>query len=205
MIRINLLATERKTEKKKAAAAPGALQLYLFLGLFIGGALAVCAIAWWVKEAQIKDLDAKIQVATQRQQALQVIKKQVEEFQAKERLLQAQMDLIERLRLEQANGVHMLDEVSKALPDFVWLQNMDQAGAQVKFTGQSNSLAAVADFISNLQKTGWFPRVELDSSTEQNSVVSFQLTSTFENPEVAAAKAKAAAATPQAPAPPKKS
>ena len=205
MIRINLLATDRKTEKKKAAAAPGALQLYLFLGLFIGGALAVCAIAWWVKEAQIKDLDAKIQVATQRQQALQVIKKQVEEFQAKERLLQAQMDLIERLRLEQANGVHMLDEVSKALPDFVWLQNMDQAGAQVKFTGQSNSLAAVADFISNLQKTGWFPRVELDSSTEQNSVVSFQLTSTFENPEVAAAKAKAAAATPQAPAPPKKS
>lgn len=205
MIRINLLATERKTEKKKAAAAPGALQLYLFLGLFIGGALAVCAIAWWVKEAQIKDLDAKIQVATQRQQALQVIKKQVEEFQAKERLLQAQKDLIDRLRLEQANGVHMLDEVSKALPDFVWLQNMDQAGAQVKFTGQSNSLAAVADFISNLQKTGWFPRVELDSSTEQNSVVSFQLTSTFENPEVVAAKAKAAAAAPQAPAPPKKS
>lgn len=204
MIRINLLATERKTEKKKAAAAPGALQLYLFLGLFIGGALAVSAIAWWVKEAQIKDLDAKIQVATQRQQALQVIKKQVEEFQEKERRLQAQKDLIDRLRVEQANGVHMLDEVSKALPDFVWLQNMDQAGAQVKFTGQSNSLAAVADFISNLQKTGWFPRVELDSSTEQNSVVSFQLTSTFENPEVAA-KAKAAAAAPQAPAPPKKS
>jgi Tfp pilus assembly protein PilN len=81
---------------------------------------------------------------------------------------------------------------------------MDQAGPQVKFSGQSNSLAAVADFISNLQKTGWFPRVELDSSTEQNSVVSFQLTSTFENPEVAA-KAKAAAAAPQAPAPPKKS
>jgi type IV pilus assembly protein PilN len=204
MIRINLLATERKTEKKKAAAAPGALQLYLFLGLFIGGAAAVCAIAWWVKEAQIKDLDAKIQVATQRQQALQEIKKQVEAFQAKERLLQAQKDLIDRLRLEQANGVHMLDEVSKALPDFVWLQNMDQSAAQVKFTGQSNSLAAVADFISNLQKTGWFPRVELDSSTEQNSVVSFQLTSTFENPEVAA-KAKAAAAAPQAPAPPKKS
>ena len=203
MIRINL-ATERKTEKKKVAAAPGALQLYILLGIFIAVASFVCVAGYWFKEAQLKELDAKIQTATARQTALQVIKKQVEEFQAKERLLQAQKDLIDRLRLEQANGVHMLDEVSKALPDFVWLQNLDQSGPQVKFTGQSNSLAAVADFISNLQKTGWFPRVELDSSTEQNSVVSFQLTSTFENPEVAA-KAKAAAAPPQAPAPPKKS
>jgi len=39
MIRINLLATEKRAAKKKAAAAPGALQLYLFLGLFAGGAL----------------------------------------------------------------------------------------------------------------------------------------------------------------------
>jgi hypothetical protein len=37
MIRINLLATDRKVEKKKVAAPPGAVQLYLFLALFGGG------------------------------------------------------------------------------------------------------------------------------------------------------------------------
>lgn len=206
MIRINLLATERKTEKKKAAAAPGALQLYLFLGLFGGGALLLCAGAWWFKEAQLRDLDAQIQVATARQQQLQVIKKQVEDFQNKERLLQEKVSLIERLKAEQANAVHMLDEVSKALPDFVWLQGLDQNGPTVKFTGQSNSMAAVADFISNLQRSGWFPRVDLDTSTEQSGVVTFQLSSTFENPEVAAKARAAAAAAAAAPrAAPKKS
>jgi type IV pilus assembly protein PilN len=217
MIRINLLASDRNTEKKKgggggggggAPSAPGALQLYLFLGLFAGGALVLCAGAWWFKEAQLRELDQQIQVATKRQQELQVIKRQVEEFQAKEKLLTEKVNLIERLKAEQANSVHMLDEISKALPDFVWLQNMDQLGAAVKFTGQSNSLAAVADFISNLQKTTWFPRVELDSSTEANSVVTFQLSSTFENPEIAAKQRAAAAAAAAAPAPapsPKKS
>jgi Tfp pilus assembly protein PilN len=78
---------------------------------------------------------------------------------------------------------------------------MDQTAATIKFQGQSNSLASVADFIMNLQKSGgWFPRVELDSSTEQNNVVTFQVTANFENPEVAA-KARAAAAAAPAPAP----
>ena len=207
MIRINLLATERKTDGKKGKASAGAsgggggLQTaYLFLGLFTVVGVGGCVLGWWYKESQIRELDAQIQVAEKRQRDLQVIKKQVEDFQAKERLLTEKVNLIERLRAEQANGVHMVDEISKALPDFVWLTGMDQTGPQIRFQGQSNSLASVADFIMNLQKSGgWFPRVELDSSTEQNNVVTFQVTANFENPEVAS-KARAAAAAP-APAP----
>ena len=36
----------------------------------------------------------------------------------------------------------------------------------LRFQGQSNSLAAVADFISGLQRSGWFPQVDLGSSQE---------------------------------------
>ena len=212
MIRINLLATERKTGSKKggggggAGTPPGALQLYLFLGLFIGGALLACGAAYWYKEAQLRELDSKIAVATKRQAELNEIKKKVEAFQAKEKLLREQKDLIDKLRLQQADSVHMLDEISKALPEFVWLQNLDQNGPTVKFTGQGNSMAAVADFISALQRSGWFPRVDLDNSTEANSVVTFSLSATFENPEVAAKqRAAAAAAAAAPPAPPKKS
>jgi len=211
MIRINLLATERKTGSKKgggggAATPPGALQLYLFLGLFIGGALLACGAAYWYKEAQLRELDTKIQVATKRQAELNEIKKKVEAFQAKEKLLKDQKDLIDKLKLQQADSVHMLDEISKALPEFVWLQNLDQNGPNVKFTGQGNSMAAVADFISALQWSGWFPRVDLDNSTEQNSVVTFSLSASFENPELAAKQRAAATAAAAAPPPaPKKS
>lgn len=203
MIRINLLATERKAEKKKAPAAPGALQAYVLVGLFGGVAALACVGGYWLKESQLKELDAQIKVAVDRQKALEQIKKQVEEFEARKKLIDEKVNLIDKLKAQQADAVHMLDEISKALPEFVWLTQMDQAGPALKFQGQSNSLAGVAELIANLQRSGWFPKVDLDSSTEANRVVSFQVSATFQNPEVAAKEKELAAKAPP-PAPPAK-
>ena len=90
----------------------------------------------------------------------------------------------------------MLDEISKALPDFVWLTTLDETTGDLRFPGQSNSLAAVADFISGLQRSGWFPQVDLVSSQEDQSIVNFTLTGTFKDPEVAAKEKAAAEARP---------
>ena len=94
---------------------------------------------------------------------------------------------------------------SKALPDFVWLTGMDENRGVLRFQGQSNSLAAVADFISGLQRSGWFPQVDLGSSQENLNIVNFTVTGTFKDPEVAAKEkavsdAKAAADAAAAPA-----
>jgi Tfp pilus assembly protein PilN len=207
MIRINLVAPERATEKKKKASsvstpsAPGAFQAYLLLTLFAGGAAFVCAAGWWYKTAQLRDLDAKIAADEKRQRDLQAIKVQVDAFQKKKTLLERKVELIERLKAQQKGPVHMLDEISKALPDYVWMTNLDEAGGKVTFTGESNSLTAVADFISALQRSGWFSAVDLLSSAENNNIVAFTLGGTFKNPEEEAAKARAAAAA-QAAAPP---
>lgn len=93
----------------------------------------------------------------------------------------------------------MLDEISKALPDFVWLTSLDQTGATVRFGGESNGLTSVADFISNLQRSGWFPKVDLVSSKEANNVVTFQLQAEFRALAPAAAPVAAAAAPAAAP------
>ena len=201
MIRINLLAAERPTAKKKvAAAAPGSFQAYLFLFLFAGGALFASAALWWLKSAQLADLDTKIAQNKKRQAELQAIKVQVDQFLAKKRILDAKVKLIEQLKAQQSGPVHMLDEISKALPDFVWLTNLDQTGNTVKLSGESNGLTSVADLISNLQRSGWFPKVDLLSSNEANNVVSFQLQAEF-RPQAPPAAAPAAP-TPAAAAPP---
>jgi len=197
MIRINLLAAERPAAKKKAAVSgggPGGFQAYLFLILFAGGALLASAALWWLKTAQLNDLDNKIAQSKKRQAELQAIKVQVDQFLAKKRILDAKVRLIEQLKAQQSGPVHMLDEISKALPDFVWLTSLDQTGATVKFGGESNGLTSVADFISNLQRSGWFPKVDLVSSKEANNVVTFQLQAEFRALVPAAAPVAAAAA-----------
>jgi type IV pilus assembly protein PilN len=198
MIRVNLTGAERAAQKRKGGGgvpgAPGAVQAYLFLALFGGGAALLCAALWWYESAKIRDLDSQIVVAEKRQKELQAIKVQVDALEAKRATFQKKVDLIERLKAEQTGPVHMLDEISKALPDFVWLTAMDQIGATVKFTGESTGLTSIADFIAALERSGWFPNVDLSSSVEANNIITYVLTSTFMNPEVAAKQAAAAAA-----------
>jgi len=186
MIRINLLAPERPAAKKKAAAStPGALQAYLFLLLFGVGAIAGCVALYAWKTSQLAELDNKIAQNRKRQAELQAIKVQVDQFLAKKRILDAKVKLIEQLRAQQSGPVHLLDEISKALPDLVWLTSMDQTGNTVRLQGESNGLTAVADFISNLQRSGWFPanQVELVSSNETAAnVITFQIQAQFQPP-----------------------
>jgi type IV pilus assembly protein PilN len=212
MIRINLLAADRPTKKKKAAAAPGAVQAYLLLTVFAGGAVLLCLALYLYMQGQIGELDSRIAAAEQRQRELQAIKKQVDELEQKRATFQRKVDLINRLQAEQQGPVHLLDEVSRALPDFVWITAMDQTGGNVRLNGQSNSLTSVADFITGLQAAGsdqygcartnpldrsmcWFPDVNLVSSTEANNLVTYSLQAAFSNPE-AVLKARQSATKP---------
>ena len=152
MIRINLVAPEKATKAKARGAAgpaiaPGALQSYVLLALFAGGALVLCAGAWWLQSNKLKDLETRIAADEKRQKDLQAIKQQVDQFQQRKAILENKVLVIEQLRLAQKSPVHMMDEISKALPDYVWLTGMDETRGAVRFQGQSNSLAAVADFI----------------------------------------------------------
>jgi type IV pilus assembly protein PilN len=200
MIRINLQAADRPTKKKKVAAAPGSVQAYLLMTVLAGGAVLVCLALYLYMSGQIRELDSKIVAAEQRQRELQAIKKQVDELEQKRATFQRKVDLIYRLQAEQQGPVHMLDEISKALPDFVWLGGLDQGGNSIRLSGQSNSLTSVADFITALMAAGadqygcakanpldrsmcWFPDVNLVSSTEANNLVTFALQATFSNPE----------------------
>ncbi len=208
MIRINHVAPEKATKAKAKAAGPamppGALQSYLMLALLAGGACVLCAGAWWLQSNKLRDLDTRIAADEKRQRDLKAIADQVTAFQQKKALLENKVLVIEQLRLKQKSPVHMLDEISKALPDYVWLTALDENKGTLRFAGQSNSLAAVADFISAMQRSGWFPVVDLATSTEQQNLINFTLAGAFKDPEVAAkekaiaeAKAAAEAAAPQ--------
>lgn len=201
MIRINLLAADRPAKgkggkKASVASTPGATQAYLILAVFAGGAALLCLAAYLYMSGQIRELDGRIATLEARQRQLQAIKAQVDALEKKRATFQQKVDLIEKLKAEQSGPVHMLDELSKALPDFVWLSSMEQAGNAVKLSGESNGLTSVAEYMTALERTGWFPAVDLVSSTEQQNVIKFVLAANFRNPEVAKKEAEMAARKP---------
>ena len=64
--------------------------------------------------------------------------------------------------------VHLLDQVSRSLPDTMWLTEMKQTASDIAIEGRCTSLTALSDFVSALETSAYFDRpVEIvDSAVE---------------------------------------
>jgi Tfp pilus assembly protein PilN len=60
--------------------------------------------------------------------------------------------------------------LSRSVPDRLWLTAMTQQGGAFTIDGQTTSLTALSDFVTNLEGSDWFKRpVEIvDSQVDHN-------------------------------------
>lgn len=168
MIRINLLASERRAAK---AAAGGGLQMAGQKMVLIGSVVLIATIAllgwrFWALGQQQAQVQREIDAANREEERLQEILRQVTEFENRKKILEARLALIDELRKGQSAPVHMIDQISKALPDMTWLTNMSQNGYTLTMTGRCLTLTSLSDFIGNLEASRYFIRpVEIIESS----------------------------------------
>ena len=205
MIKINLLAAERKVAKKKlaigGAAIPGAgggsSMAFLCAIILIAGA-AVVGWRYWELTRQSAQLDDDIRAAQTETARLHSVIQQVQQFEQRRAQLQQRVALIEELRRNQTGPVHMLDQISRALPDMLWLNDLKQGTDpnEVLIDGRVTSLTGLSDFVANLEASGYFKRsVEIVSTTVENAtgptgeIIRFQVRALFQQPGSASAAA----------------
>jgi len=72
------------------------------------------------------------------------------------------------LRRGQSSPVHVLDAVSRSVPEMLWLTQLEQKGADLTIEGRCMTLTSISDFVDNLGRSGWFKKpVEIvDSQVE---------------------------------------
>jgi len=204
MIRINLLAVDRGPVKKARSAGVTAAQR-----VTIGAALillsTIVAVGWWfwsIRARGIK-LDEDIAQAEKESNQLRSVLSQVQKFETRKAQLQQRVTLIEQLRHGQNAPVHILDEVSRAIPDRLWLISMLQRGQDFTMEGRTTTLTGLSDFVSNLEASPWFKKpVEIvDSSVDQGpngDLVRFSVRATMQNPEAPPPAAPAGRGAPPA-------
>jgi type IV pilus assembly protein PilN len=191
MIRINLLAAEREKQPRKAAA----------LGFDIGQKVTlVCSLIlvatalgvgwwWWMLDRESARLTNEISAAERETARLKTILTQVAQFETQKQQLQQRVTLIEELRKGQTGPVHLIDQLSRAMPEMLWLSSLSQDGGEITVDGRCTTLTALSDFVINLERSGYFRRpVEiLDSQVEQvpgssSELIKFQLKASFALP-----------------------
>ena len=194
MIRINLISVERERTKTRvviSAAQRATIGATLIL------LATVLGVGWWFWSLRQKSigLDEDIARAEIQTQQLRSVLAQVQKFEARKAQLQQRVSLIEQLRSGQSGPVHVLDEISKSLPDRLWLTDVTQTANDFAIGGMTTSMTAVSDFIANLEATRYFKRpVEIVESQVQTDakagdLVKFAVRATFQDPSAPAAPA----------------
>jgi len=190
VIKINLLATERKAASKKFSFDP-ASQVTTVCGGILLLAAAVIGLRFWQIHSDERQMEAAIAAAQQETQRLHSVIMQMQQFEQKKAQLQQRVTLIEQLRKEQIGPVHMLDQISLALPPSIWLNEMKQTATpnEVLIDGRSLTLTGLSDFVANLEKSGYFQRsVEIVNSTADTTapalgeVIKFEIKAVFKGP-----------------------
>ena len=151
MIRINLLGVERPKARKMPTFTVQAKQVTIGCSLIL--VMSFAGIGWWFWSLKQSAAQVETDIATAQQelQRLQSVLAEVKRFEAQRTQIQQRVQLIEQLRAGQTVPVQLLDHVSRSVPEMLWLTEMEQKGEALTIQGRANTLAATADFVTNLK------------------------------------------------------
>ena len=174
MIKINLVREGRAVRgagaapgvSAAAAAGPSNVNNILVIGGLILG-LLIGAGWWFLQKRALAERQETVAVKTTEAQRLESIIKEVEDYQKRKYNLQKRIDLINQLKLSQKGPVRVMDQISRDLPDLVWLDKMTMSGGVISIDGRGLNPTAIANFVENIKSDSFFVEPDLSSMTGQ--------------------------------------
>jgi len=169
------------TEARRVTLGASAVLLVTVLGL-----------GWWFwslhQQSQLLDIDIASAELDTRQ--LRAVLSKVQKFEARKAQLQQRVTLIEQLRKGQTAPVRVLDQISRSVPDRLWLADMKQSGTEFTLDGYATTMTALSDFVATIEDTKWFRKpVEIIDSqrttdAKAGDVVKFVVKANYVDPDM---------------------
>jgi len=182
MIKVNLLTGAKREPVRRAPALKmegfaGSQNLLLLVILAL--ALAFAGWRYYSLAAESERLDQDLDISREQLKKVEDDRKAIEVLKTKKAAFQKQIDIITTLKNNQQVPVRLLDEVSRNLPDFLWLVSMQEASNQLTFSGKATTPNAYANFYNNLDASPFFQEVGKISYTAARDDVTFSLSARF--------------------------
>ena len=174
MIKINLVREGRAVRGAgapaavpgvSAAAGPGNLNNILIIGLLVVG--AVISLGYWLyAKRNLANTQATMDQRKLEAQKLESAINAVNDFQKKKDSLQKRIDLINQLKQNQKGPVRIMDQVSRDLPDLVWLDSMNITNGHITLNGRGLNPNAIALFVANVKQDPFFEEPQVGAITQ---------------------------------------
>jgi type IV pilus assembly protein PilN len=173
LIKINLVREGRAvraaggTSPIAAASAGGPAKLnnILVISLTLVGLLLASGY-WFMYNRRLAERKETVRLRKVEADKLESIIRDVENYQKRKESLQNRINLINELKQNQKGPVRIMDQISKDLPDLVWLDTMSIASGSISVTGRGLNPNAVANFVENIKNDPYFEEPSLENLTQ---------------------------------------
>src|SRR4029077_20347113 len=169
MIRINLLGQARPKAARRPVDTGAAMPLvFIAAGELLGCLFLFYFYHSW--QTQLNDENARIKQLQAQKTDLEQIKQQVEAFEKQKQVLQQRVTTIEQLQRDRTGGQELLDQVANTVSraENLWLTSMVKKGNNLALEGAASSINGVANFVTALKRSGYFQKVEIRESKQDD-------------------------------------
>lgn len=171
MIKINLL----KPEKKEVAAGGMTVSTIdesrenkMSVPALIGAiaiTVGTIGLLYFLQSSNLNSEKKLLEERTLRKAELEIVLQKLEEIETSKMELDRKIKIINDLKLKQKDAVLMMDKLSRCLPDWVWLVDLNFNNGALQLSGKALSNNLIADLINNLQTSNSFINVQLKSTS----------------------------------------
>ncbi|HEV2855825.1 MAG TPA: PilN domain-containing protein [Thermoanaerobaculia bacterium] len=173
MVKINLLSEGKRPAAVRKAKVPAALRLegqdvgqwMLLFGVIV--MLGLVVLVWMNEKKKLEAKQEEVTAAQREVEAMAAVIKEVDDYKAKKAELERKIGIINDLKANQRGPVRVMDYVSRALPELLWLDRMQVTGNRIQIEGRAFNTNAVANFIENLDKVPEFDEPTLGGTEQQ--------------------------------------
>ena len=152
MIRINLLPHREEKRKARRQQFYGLFGLVAILAALLVF-LANSVIAGYISAQEAKNDFLKKEIAVLNKD-IEQIKRLQEQTQA----LLARKQIIESLQRDRSEAVLLLSELTKQMPEGVYLRSLKQDGNRIALNGYAQSNARVSTLMRNIDASPWLEK-----------------------------------------------
>src|SRR4029434_3029138 len=160
MIRINLLPV-------KALQAEVTRRREIIIGAVVFGSVLALLIGTHIYQTlELSGLQSELASLRADLQALNVKIKEVGDLQSKIKDLRSKNKIIENLNKKKSGPVLVMENLSSATPNSLWLTDLRESGGNVTMNGLAVDNQTIADFMKAIPLSKHFSNVELVETTQ---------------------------------------
>lgn len=156
MIRINLLPVRAAQKKERLRS-----QVTILI-LSVIGTVSVCVLVWVSLSAKVDEVQNQIAAKNSEIARLKKTIGEVDQFKKLQKELREKLDILAELKANRSGPVRLLDELSRTIPEKVWISSFNELGGAIVITGFGLTEESVADFMRRLEESSFYKDIELD-------------------------------------------